>query len=80
MGSNPFAWERDQQMEAMHHNLENGLAIVLDPKSKQIIAFEKEVQARVNEFYWLLIRKKGYSLDYQWVIKLWQAIDIYIFE
>ena len=62
--SNKFGWEKDLPMEALHYNLENGLAVVLDPKTKQIMAFEKEVQVRVNEFYWLLIRKKGYSLDY----------------
>ena len=80
MGTGSFPWEKDQQMQAMHHNIDDGLALVIDPKTKQIVAFEKEIQVRVNEFYWLLIRKKNYSLDYQWVVKLWQAIDIYTIE
>jgi len=80
LGNSPFPFEKDSAGEALHINLDGGLALVIDPKTKQIMAMEKEVQARVNEFFWLLIRKRGYTLDYQWVIKLWQALDIYTIE
>lgn len=43
LGNSPFPFEKDQAGEALHVNLDGGLAIVIDPKTKQIMAFEKEV-------------------------------------
>jgi hypothetical protein len=43
LGNSPFPWEKDSASEALHINIDGGLAVVIDPKTKQIMAFEKEV-------------------------------------
>lgn len=43
LGNTPFPWEKDAAGEALHINIDGGLALVLDPKTKHIMAFEKDI-------------------------------------
>ncbi|TNV77854.1 hypothetical protein FGO68_gene17227 [Halteria grandinella] len=79
-----YKWDEDQTLQggpqSKHTVLKSGLMMLIDSKSTEIQFMEREIEVRVNEYYWLLVRKCGFSLDYQWVIKLWQFLDIYTFE
>jgi hypothetical protein len=72
-----YHWEEDTSLNGggyrtKHQVLRNGaIFMLIDPQSKEVRCLERDVEVRMNEYYWLLIRKKGFSLDYQWVVKLW---------
>jgi hypothetical protein len=76
LGESLFRWEKGGR----YQKLTGALMLVLDSRSKDIMIFERDLEARINEQFWLTIRKQGSNKEYQWVIKIWQYIDIYVFE
>jgi hypothetical protein len=51
--------------------------MLIDPKNREIRQMEGEIEVKVNEYQWILVRKRGFQLEYQWVIKVWQFMDLY---
>ena len=57
------------------------LLFKIDRGSKEMEVLEsEELQGRIDKDYWLLIKKKSSTKDFDWMIPLGNPFDVYILE